>query len=172
MAHLKRRLAMTGHDAHGVARVMSDRLVTETAAAGLPGSEMLGIWGADTALAHPDDGSMPAATGVFPRIGGTRLGEMYLPPRSVEHPRAPGNVAGDGLYKPSPDIPGMHRTASTDLIIVIEGRCDCRLDEETVTLSAGDILVQNGTMHAWSNPYDEPCRFIAVMTGAENALCF
>jgi hypothetical protein len=171
MAHLKRRLVMTGHDAQGLGRVMSDRELTTVGSAGLPGSEMLQIWGADRALAYPDDGSNPTFTGMFPLPGGARLGELYLPPHATEHPAGPRNAAGDGLYKPHPDIPGMHCTASTDLIIIVSGKCHCRLDEETVTLGPGDVLVQNGTMHAWSNPYDEPCRFIAVILGAENGLC-
>ena len=65
----------------------------------------------------------------------------------------------------------MHRTRTTDIIIVMEGRLDCQLDEETVHLNSGDIFIQNGTIHAWFNPYPEPCRYLAVILGAKNALC-
>jgi hypothetical protein len=29
--------------------------------------------------------------------------------------------------------------------------------------------VQNGTRHAWRNPYDEPCVMVVVLIGANNA---
>ena len=39
-----------------------------------------------------------------------------------------------------------------------------------VTLKAGDTLIESGTLHAWTNPFDEPCRFLAVVIGADNDL--
>ncbi len=62
--------------------------------------------------------------------------------------------------------PGMHRTDSTDFVYIISGRCELRLDGgETVTLNPGDTVVQNGTRHGWSVPYDVPCRMLCVSIG-------
>ena len=45
----------------------------------------------------------------------------------------------------------MHRTSSIDYAIVLEGEIDMLLDDSEVHLKAGDILVQQGTNHAWVN---------------------
>jgi quercetin dioxygenase-like cupin family protein len=50
-----------------------------------------------------------------------------------------------------------HRTASIDYAVVLSGEIDLVLDEATVTLRAGDVLVQRGTAHDWANNGTEPC---------------
>ena len=37
-----------------------------------------------------------------------------------------------------------------------------------VTLEPGDTVVQNGTRHAWRNPFDEPATFVVVLVGAHH----
>ena len=62
----------------------------------------------------------------------------------------------------------MHRSATVDLLYVIEGRCELELDDgERVSLGAGDTFIQSGTMHAWRNPFDVQCKIIGVIVGAE-----
>jgi len=41
------------------------------------------------------------------------------------------------------------------------------MDEGEVLLKAGDVLVQRGTHHAWSNRSDEPARLAFVLIDAE-----
>jgi quercetin dioxygenase-like cupin family protein len=41
------------------------------------------------------------------------------------------------------------------------------MDEGEVVLKAGDVLIQRGTNHAWSNRTDEPARLAFVLIGAE-----
>jgi quercetin dioxygenase-like cupin family protein len=41
--------------------------------------------------------------------------------------------------------------------VVISGEIDVALDDETVHLKAGDVLVQRGTIHNWINNGREPC---------------
>lgn len=62
----------------------------------------------------------------------------------------------------------MHRTNSIDYGIVLSGRIELELDDGLVeTCSAGDIIVQRGTIHLWRNPSDtEVCRIIFVLTEA------
>ena len=45
----------------------------------------------------------------------------------------------------------MHRTETIDYAIVLEGEITMVMDKEDVVLRAGDVLVQCGTNHAWSN---------------------
>jgi mannose-6-phosphate isomerase-like protein (cupin superfamily) len=62
--------------------------------------------------------------------------------------------------------PGMHRTRSVDYAIVVEGEIDMLLDDTEVHLRAGDVLVQQGTNHAWVNRGALPCRIAFVLIDA------
>jgi quercetin dioxygenase-like cupin family protein len=53
--------------------------------------------------------------------------------------------------------PLMHRTETVDFAIVLSGEITMMLDQEDVHLTAGDVVVQCGTNHAWSNRSKEPC---------------
>jgi quercetin dioxygenase-like cupin family protein len=57
----------------------------------------------------------------------------------------------------------MHRTKTVDYGIVLSGEITMVLDEEEVPLQAGDIVVQRGTNHAWSNRSDKPCRMAFIL---------
>jgi mannose-6-phosphate isomerase-like protein (cupin superfamily) len=59
--------------------------------------------------------------------------------------------------------PGMHRTNTLDYAIVLSGEIYAVLDEAEVLLKAGDVLVQRGTSHAWSNRTDRPARIAFVL---------
>lgn len=51
----------------------------------------------------------------------------------------------------------------------MSGRVILELDDgATRELRAGDTVVQNGTRHAWRNPFDEPCRMVVVLIGARH----
>jgi quercetin dioxygenase-like cupin family protein len=89
--------------------------------------------------------------------------DMGIPPpargsafRVVEFP-----PAGD-----NPD-PGMHRTDSVDYGIVLEGEIDLVLDGSEVRLRAGDVVVQQGTVHGWINRGKINCRVVFVLIGAK-----
>lgn len=46
----------------------------------------------------------------------------------------------------------MHRTRTIDYGVVLDGEVDLELDDGSVlTMSAGDVVVQRGTAHAWHN---------------------
>ena len=62
--------------------------------------------------------------------------------------------------------PGMHRTRSIDYAVVLEGEIDMLLDDSEVHLAAGDVLVQQGTNHAWVNRASKPCRIAFVLIDA------
>ena len=53
--------------------------------------------------------------------------------------------------------PYMQKSRTLDFCFVIEGRITLVLDTEEVHLEAGDIVVQRGTNHAWSNRGDARC---------------
>lgn len=61
-----------------------------------------------------------------------------------------GNEAASTFEK-SGRHPMMHRTETIDYAIVLFGEMTMLLDDEDVVLRAGDVLIQCGTNHAWSN---------------------
>jgi mannose-6-phosphate isomerase-like protein (cupin superfamily) len=64
------------------------------------------------------------------------------------------------------DAPGMHRTDSIDYGVVLDGHIVLDLgDGNAVKLAAGDVVVQNGTRHAWRNPGTEPATMLFVLVG-------
>ena len=61
----------------------------------------------------------------------------------------------------------MHTTDTVDIDVVISGEIDLELDDgETVHLSAGDCVIQNGTRHAWRNKSTEPAVLFVTLLGA------
>ena len=76
-----------------------------------------------------------------------------------------------GLYDHNePDNPGMHTTVTIDFEYVVSGRVVLELDDgASVELGPGDTVVQNGTRHAWRNPFDETATLVVVLIGATPA---
>lgn len=60
-------------------------------------------------------------------------------------------------YSDGAPHPYMQRTNTLDFCIILEGEITLILDTEEVHLKKGDIVVQQGTNHAWSNRCDRPC---------------
>jgi quercetin dioxygenase-like cupin family protein len=63
--------------------------------------------------------------------------------------------------------PLMHRTETVDYAIVLSGEITMVLDDGDVTLHAGDVVVQCGTNHAWSNRSGAPCVVAFVLIDGE-----
>ena len=61
----------------------------------------------------------------------------------------------------------MHRTETIDYVIVLAGELEMRMDDSTVKLKAGDVLVQRGTNHAWINRGAEPARVAFILIDAK-----
>jgi mannose-6-phosphate isomerase-like protein (cupin superfamily) len=63
--------------------------------------------------------------------------------------------------------PLMHRTETIDYAIVLAGEITMVMDDTDVLLKAGDVLVQCGTNHAWSNRSNAPCVIAFVLIDGE-----
>ena len=59
--------------------------------------------------------------------------------------------------------PLMHRTETVDYAVVLEGEITLLLDEGDVNLKAGDVVIQRGTSHAWSNRSGKPVKMLYVL---------
>jgi len=63
--------------------------------------------------------------------------------------------------------PRNHRTDSIDYAVVISGEIDMEMDDELVHLKAGDVLVQQGTIHNWVNNGTDPCVIAFILIASE-----
>ena len=59
--------------------------------------------------------------------------------------------------------PLMHRTETVDYAVVLEGEITLILDDGDVSLKAGDVVIQRGTSHAWSNRSGKPVKMLYVL---------
>ena len=142
---LQVRRVVTGHDATGRAVVKIDE-ISKNLSSNRPGATACVVW---TTESFPVDNTGDNDEGL--RKVGTTLknGTVF---RVIEF--APGVS------------PRNHRTDSVDYAIVLSGEIDMVLDETTVHLRAGDVLVQRGTIHNWINKGSEPCVMAFVLIDA------
>jgi mannose-6-phosphate isomerase-like protein (cupin superfamily) len=110
--------------------------------------------------------------GIMPPRGGSVFRMVDFPPETADMAKADVHAMhaslGDGAPKRGmpPRHPAMHRTRSVDYAIVMSGEIDMLLDEGEIHLKAGDVLVQQGTNHAWVNRGKEPCRIAFILIDA------
>jgi mannose-6-phosphate isomerase-like protein (cupin superfamily) len=63
--------------------------------------------------------------------------------------------------------PAMHKTNTVDYAVVYEGEIWLELDDaKTIHLKRGDVVVQNGTRHAWRNNGTKPVTMLFFLNGA------
>src|SRR6202011_726505 len=67
--------------------------------------------------------------------------------------------------------PRNHRTESIDYAVVMAGEIAMDIDGATVHLRRGDVLVQRGTIHNWSNRGTAPCVIAFVRIAAKPVEC-
>ena len=85
--------------------------------------------------------------------------------RPVGAPPPEGTVFRVIEYGPGV-APRNHRTNTIDYAVVISGEIDMELDDGTVHLEAGDVIVQRGTIHNWVNRGSAPCVIAFVLVAA------
>jgi mannose-6-phosphate isomerase-like protein (cupin superfamily) len=61
----------------------------------------------------------------------------------------------------------MHKSKTTDYIILLSGQITLLLDDGEVDLSPFDCVVQRGTNHAWVNRGEEDALLMAVLVDAD-----
>jgi len=114
---------------------------------------------------------------VVPGPGGTSLHFVAFPPGSVfadpsfdaEAAQEEALVRLRGLAdRFEKEDPGMHRTNTVDYAVVCDGEIWLELDDaETLHLRRVDVVVQNGTRHAWRNKGTKPVTMHFFLNGAK-----
>lgn len=141
------RRVVTGHDAHGKPTIWIDGNATNHK---FPNEKITStlMWSTDCSptriFGDEDEGGR--ILGSAPPLNGSRFTMMEF---------LPGNEAT------------LHQTDTIDYVICISGEIDMFLDSSrSITLRAGDVLIQRGTLHAWANRSDKPCRLAVVLLDA------
>jgi mannose-6-phosphate isomerase-like protein (cupin superfamily) len=171
------RRVVTGHNAEGLSVFVQDGAAPQVYRRS-PGSAVVtDLW--ETRGAPADNRGNAEVTDHPFRLAPPKTGSVF---RIVEYPpdrerlaalakeRAEGDDGSghiSALDSGSPRHPGFHKTHSVDYAIVLSGEIYALMDEGEVLLAAGDVLIQRGTNHAWSNRADAPAHVAFVLIDAE-----
>ena len=169
------RRIVTGHDKNGKAVVLMDSAAPNVKVRPAVGITSTLLWVTDETPADMNGTADRADRdmGVTPPRAGSVFRIVDFPPETEEmrklDPNTMHHSLGDGAPKRGlpPRHPAMHRTRTVDYAIVMSGEIDMLLDESEIHLKAGDVLVQQGTNHAWVNRGSEPCRIAFVLIDAK-----
>src|SRR5215470_2121939 len=166
---VKVRRIVTGVNAAGRSYIVSD--ATFPAGDVAPGQAVrVGLWQTDAAPASNAGGADPVPDGVIMRTppdhrGGSVIRITDIVPDS-RHAYDPDELRRRNC-KTTPDRsarhPGFHATDTVDYAVCLEGEVWAVLDDDETLMRPGDVLIQRGTYHAWSNRSDRICRMLFVL---------
>lgn len=172
------RRIVTGHTPEGRSTILMDAASPHSMSlAGVPNFGVTDIW-KTTAAPASNEGNEDALSGkivLAPPEQGTVFRMVEFPPDKEYVGQWQPDVAfgsmgesgTDAINHTSSRHEAMHTTDSVDYAFVIEGEIWAVLDEGEACMRAGDVLVQRGTRHAWSNRSDRPCLVGFVLVDAE-----
>ena len=166
---------VTGHNPQGLAIVASNGPTpTVFPLSAVPGTVFHELWNSSASPVPLDNASDPTRKPLqlSPGPQGSVIRVVDIPPDSVQNQvsaEAAAAVfaeigqshAGTGQAHSRHKL--MHRTETLDYGIVTEGEVWLVLDEEEVHLKRGDVVVQRGTNHAWSNRTDAMARMVFIL---------
>ena len=173
------RRVVTGHNAQGRAVFISDGPAPAVYDRGPGATAVTELWetGATPASnAGSTDPTMGRPQRLPPPKNGSKFRVVEYPPDSkrvvalhATSSAQDANAKSEGYVR---DIankrhPGFHKTATIDYAIVLSGEIYALMDEGEVLLKTGDVLVQRGTNHAWSNRTEQPCCIAFVLIDAD-----
>jgi hypothetical protein len=177
------RRIVTGHDDAGNAVILSDGPPQRVQrVGGDTGPMFYEVWNTRETPAKIDRGSgEPAETGLVlaPPKRGSRIRVLDIPPesaalRNIDPSEARKHFAEIGAadaatHKQDANAPHpyMHRTETIDYGIVLDGEIYLIVDKGETLVRTGDIVIQRGTNHAWSNRSGRNCRIAFVLIDGE-----
>lgn len=169
------RRVVTAQNAAGNSYILEDKPAPNVnEVASMPGLGITELWetlqvpagnagtedGADRPIRHE------------PPQGGTLFRTVEFPPDevwrgSVDSQKAFDSIGGGHTRDTASADPMMHKSNTLDYIAVLKGEIYAVMDEGEVLLKAGDVLVQRGTNHSWSNRSGASCILAVVLIGSE-----
>lgn len=173
------RRVVTGRSASGRSTVISDGDAPRAHDfASIPGFSNVTVWATrpgETRVAVPQDRT-ESLTSLLPEPGGSTFFIVRFPPEaamaSIDVEQAGAEQARElpGLADTfDPERPGFHATPSIDYVLLLEGELWLELEEgEPLLLRQGDVVIQNGTWHAWHNRTEGAAVIAAISLGAKD----
>ena len=169
------RRIVTSHDANGRSIFLSDGAAPAVQVIeAFGGMSVTELWRTDESPASNagDDDPAGKEKSLEPSSLGSKFRVVEYPPDSVRFAGA-GRESGfaeiGGHHAMAEDggrHPGMHKTATVDYAIVLTGEIWAVMDEGETLMKPGDIMIQRGTRHAWSNRTNEACRVAFILIDA------
>ncbi|KAF8641231.1 hypothetical protein AX17_000865 [Amanita inopinata Kibby_2008] len=160
MHHPNLRRIVTTHNDRGLATVASDTRLQAEDMPGVEGARGTAIWTTTDSLPTGDNNNSDD--------GATRI---------IDEPSNMNIVHPHGTHLRYTDFaPGsispMHRTSSVDYNILAFGELVLVMEDGTEKHlnTAGDVVIQKGTMHAWRNRSSSWARLVSVLIAAEPAV--
>ena len=176
------RRIVTGHDETGATIILTDAPPERAVRVGGPGgATFFEVWHTEAAppvITPREDEPTDDGLVLAPPKNGTRLRIIDFPPEgeAIRQMDATGaektfGAMGGGAASRfrAGGHPLTHRTETIDYAIVLEGEMTMVLDASEVVLRTGDVVVQRGTSHAWSNRSGQICRMAFVLIDARYA---
>jgi mannose-6-phosphate isomerase-like protein (cupin superfamily) len=174
MASRIRRVITAQNDA-GRSYILQDSLAPNVnEVASMPGLAITELWetlevpannegtgdGADRPIRHE------------PPKGGTLFRTVEFPPDevwrgSVDSQKAFDSIGGGHTRDSASNDPMMHKSDTIDYVVILSGEIYAVMDEGEVLLKSGDVLVQRGTNHSWSNRSGKSCVLAVVLVSAD-----
>jgi hypothetical protein len=173
------RRVVTGHNAQGKAIFIADGPAPAVFDRGPGATAVTELWETGTTPASNAGNADPTVGGAQrlpPPKNGSKFRVVEYPPDStrVAAIHASGaatdaNAKSEGYVRDTANKrhPGFHKTATIDYAIVLSGEIYALMDEGELLLKAGDVLIQRGTNHAWSNRTGQPCCIAFVLIDAD-----
>lgn len=169
------RRIVTTHDDTGKAIVLFDGVTPNKVLRPVTGFVSRVMWVTESTPADISGKEDRAAmkVGVSPPPNGSVFRIVDFPPVTDEVAKLNRGYMAEavgGAHAPSkgrpPRHPYMHRTRSVDYAIVLEGEIEMLLDDSEAHLKAGDVVIQQGTNHAWVNRGTQTCRMAFILIDA------
>lgn len=156
------RYIVTGVEA-GKSKIIHDGVV-KNVIEDIPGLVIADVWATDT-MPIDLNREVQLESTLFPKTpkNGSFFRYVCIPPDTELFQHLPAALQQNNPETPHPL---MHKTATLDYIIILSGELYLIMDEGETLLKPGDIVIQRGTNHAWSNRSKEPCIQLAILLDA------
>ena len=169
------RRIVTGHNEQGQAVIVSESAPPNIIPfAAVPGTVFYEIWNTSASPVKIDNCADPTMRPLqlHPTPNGSIIRFVDIPPDSIQNNVSDEDIAagfaqmgaakaikhdGESRHKI------MHRTETIDYGILISGELWLVLDEGETKLNVGDVVIQRGTNHAWSNRTNEIARMAFIL---------
>ncbi|MBS0654452.1 MAG: cupin domain-containing protein [Verrucomicrobia bacterium] len=138
---------------------------------GVQEAASINIWATSKTAPALEDTGDPTLSGIpfLPSKNGTILRICDIPPDSRYIHRLDEILLNNQKISAEQKLmkhPLMHKVDCLIYAVVLEGEVTLILDKDQTKLKSGDVIVDCGSNHAWSNHTDHVCRILFVLLDA------